>query len=451
MFVTAPSVEALSARVRGAVMSANDPVYEQARRVWNGGIDRRPALIVACQGAADVMATVDFARDHRLPLAVRGGGHSLAGHSTCDGGVLLDCSPMRSVRVDRRARTVRAGAGVLWQEFDHETQAFALATTGGTVGDTGIAGLTLGGGFGWLCGKHGLTIDNLLSVDVVLANGELVTASQTEHPDLFWAVRGGSGNFGVATSFEYRVHPVGPIITGGLVLHPLARAGGMLRFYREFIRSLPDEMVVAAALLTAPDGHRLAAMAVAHCGPLSDGEKAVAPLKAFGEPVMDAIGPLPYVVQQSLFKDAFVPHRRNYWKASFVGDLTDDLIDGAVDHFSRVPSPRSSMLWFPFSGAAARVASDATAYPHRGGIHMGVYSVWSDEGETAANVAWAKQGWDLTRPVTTGGVYVNELGVDEGEDRVRSAFGANYPRLARLKAKYDPDNLFKLNANIAPA
>jgi FAD/FMN-containing dehydrogenase len=451
MSLKAPALDGLRSRVRGDLITPDDGRYEQARGVWNAMIDKRPAVIVSCAGAADVIATVNYARETRLPLAVRGGGHSIAGAGTCDGGVVLDCSRMKSVRVNVARKTARAEPGVLWQEFDHETQAFGLATTGGTVGDTGLAGLTLGGGFGWLSGKYGLTIDNLLSVDVVLADGQLVTASERELPDLFWALRGGSGNFGVATSFEYRLHPVGPTITGGLVLHPLARAGEALRFYREFIQQAPDEVTAAAALVTAPDGRAVAAIAAAHCGPIADGERALAPIKQFGPPVMDAMGPLPYVAQQGLFKDGFLPHLRNYWKADFIRELSDDLIEGAIDHYARTPSPKSAILWFPFGGAAARVAPDATAYPHRRGLHVGVYSIFTDASATRENVAWARAGWDLMQPVSMGGVYVNELGVDESDDRVRSAYGANHSRLAALKAKYDPDNLFRLNANIPPA
>jgi len=451
MSALAPSIGSLRSSFRGALITPGDSSYEKARRVWNGLIDKRPAVIAECAGAADVMATVKFAHDLAMPLAVRGGGHSIGGNSTCDDGVVLDLCRMKGVRVDSVARTARADGGVLWQEFDHETQAFGLATTGGMLGDTGIAGLTLGGGFGWLCRKYGLTIDNLLSVDIVLASGELVTADEHHLADLFWGVRGGSGNFGVVTSFEYRLHQVGPMITGGLVLHPLARAGEMLRFYREFVESIPDELSVAAALLTGPDGQKLGAMVAAHCGSLEDGARAVRPLKEFGPPIMDALGPLPYLAQQSLLKDGYPPSLLNYWKADFINALSDGLISAAVDHFGRTPSPRSAMLWFPFSGAVARVPSDATAYPHRGGIHMGVYSLWTDPAESKPNVDWARQGWELMRPVASGGVYVNELALDESDERIRSAYGTNYRRLAQLKAKYDPENLFRLNANIPPS
>jgi FAD/FMN-containing dehydrogenase len=449
--VSAPSVESFRAQLRGTVILPTDAGYESARRVWNGMIDRRPLLIAVCAGAADVITTVNFARESGLPLAVRGGGHSIAGNGTCDGGVVLDCSRMKSVRVDPGARTARAEAGVLWQEFDHETQAFGLATTGGTVGDTGVAGLTLGGGFGWLGGKHGFTVDNLLSADVVLASGELVTVSAERHPDLFWAIRGGSGNFGVATSFEYRLHPVGPMITGGLVLHPLAAGVDMLRFYRDFVKSVPDELSTAAALLTGPTGHKVAAMAVAHCGSLEEGARAVRPIKEFGAPVMDVIGPMPYLAQQALFKEGFVPGLINYWKADFIREFGDGYIEAIVKHFEAAPSPRSVMLWFPLSGATTRVPADFTAYPHRIGIHAGVYSLWTDPAEDAKNIAWARDGWNIMQPVSTGSVYVNELGVDETDDRIRGSYGINYARLSQLKAKYDPNNLFRLNANIRPA
>jgi FAD/FMN-containing dehydrogenase len=449
---TQPSaLEAFRARLRGTLIAPDDPRYDTARRVWNGLIDKRPQLIVACAGAADVIATVNFARDNHLPLAVRGGGHSIAGNGTCDGGVVLDFSRMKSVRVDPVALTARAEAGVLWEEFDHETQVFGLATTGGTVGDTGLAGLTLGGGFGWLAGKYGLTVDNLLSADVVLASGDLIRVSAEEHPDLFWAIRGGSGNFGVATTFEYKLHKVGPIITGGLVMHPIGRAAEMLRFYRDFIHSAPDELSTAAAFLTGPDGQQMSAIAAAHCGPLDEGARAVQPLKEFGPPVMDALGPLPYVAQQSLFKAGFTPGLLNYWKANVISELSDAYIEAAVGHYRATPSPRSVMLWFPFSGVAARVPPDATAYPHRTGIHAGVYSLFTDPAEADANIAWARDGWSMMQTVTGGAVYVNELGIDDHDDRVRNAYGVNYARLARLKATYDPANLFRLNANIPPA
>ena len=401
--VSAPSVESFRAQLRGAVILPTDPGYESARRVWNGMIDRRPLLIAVCAGAADVITTVNFARESGLPLAVRGGGHSIAGNGTCDGGMVLDCSRMKSVRVDPGARTARAEAGVLWQEFDHETQAFGLATTGGTVGDTGIAGLTLGGGFGWLGGKHGFTVDNLLSADVVLASGELVTVSAERHPDLFWAIRGGSGNFGVATSFNTACM-VGPMITGGLVLHPLAAGVDMLRFYRDFVKTVPDELSTAAALLTGPTGHKVAAMAVRHCGSLEEGARAVRPVKEFGTPVMDVIGPMPYLAQQALFKEGFVPGLINYWKADFIREFSDGYIEAIVKHFEAAPSPRSVMLWFPLSGATTRVPADFTGTPIASAFMPDLFAV--DGSGRGLNIAWARDGWNIMQPVSTGSVYI---------------------------------------------
>jgi FAD/FMN-containing dehydrogenase len=436
---------------RGAVIAPGEAGYEEGRRVWNAGIDKRPALIARPRSAADVMAAVNFARAAGLSIAVRGGAHSVAGRGTCDDGMVIDFADMKAIRVDVSKRTARAEPGLRWCEFDRETQAFGLATTGGTVGDTGIAGLTLGGGFGWLGGKLGMTVDNLIGADVVLADGRLVHASEAENPDLFWAVRGGGGNFGVVTSFEYRLHPVGPMIVGGLIMYPFDRAAEMLRFYRSLLRKAPDELTVAATLLTGPDGQKACAMAAAYMGPIEDGQKAMAPLKQFAPAVLDVLGPIPYLGQQSLLEQAMPPNLLNYWKADFIPDVSDEVAAVAVDAYSRVPSPQSFILFFPIHGAASRVAPEATAYPHRGGIHMGIYSLWTDVSANAPNVAWVRHLWDAIQPFVPGGVYVNELGDDEGDDRVRQAYGANYARLTRIKAAYDPGNLFRLNANIPPA
>jgi len=434
---------------RGELVTPPDAAYEEARGVWNAMVDKRPALIARCTGAADVIAAVDYARENGMPIAVRGGAHNVAGLSTCDGGVVVDLGPMKGIRVDPATRTVHAQPGLRWAEFDHETQAFGLATTGGTNGDTGISGLTVGGGFGWLSGKYGMAVDNLLSADVVIADGSLLKASSHENPDLFWGIRGGSGNFGVVTSFEYRLHPVGPMITGGAVFHPIARVREVIGFYREFIASAPDEVTAYAALLTGPGGP-MAAIAAAHCGTPRDAEQALRPLKEFGPPVQDLIGPIPYVVQQALLDEAMPPRLHNYWKSDFLTGLTDDVIALAADFYARVPSPRSVALFVPINGAAARVPVDATAFPHRGGVMIGIYSLWDDPARTDANVAWARDFWQAVQPFASGGVYVNELAADEGDDRVRIAFGPNYERLAKVKAKYDPSNLFRLNANVRP-
>jgi FAD/FMN-containing dehydrogenase len=435
---------------RGDVITPEDARYDTARRVWNAMIDRRPALIARPRSAVDVIAGVRFARAHGLPIAVRGGAHGIAGRGTCDDGLVIDFCDMKAIRVDPAARTARAEPGVKWTELDRETQAFGLATTGGTVGDTGIAGLTLGGGFGWLEGTCGMAVDNLLGADVVLATGDLVHASEHEHPDLFWGLRGGGGNFGIVTSFEYRLHEVGPMIVGGMVVHPFPKAREVLRFYAEFMRTAPDELVAAAALLTGPDGHTGCGIVVAYNGDLTEGERVVAPLKQFGTPALDIVGPMPYVAQQSLLEAAMPPNLQNYWKAEFVDDLSDGLIDAAVRSFETVPSPMSSVLFFPIRGVASRVAADATAYPHRSGYSAGIYALWRDPAENEANIRWVREAWVGIQPFS-GGVYVNELGDDEGLDRVLSAYGPNYDRLRRVKATYDPENVFCLNANVAPA
>ena len=435
---------------RGDVLTPRDPRYDEARRVWNAMIDRRPALIARPRGAADVIESLQFAKNLNLPLAIRGGGHNIAGRCVCDDGLVIDFADMKGIRVDPAAKTARAEPGLRWTEFDRETQAFGLATTGGTIGDTGIAGLTLGGGFGWLEGKFGMTVDNLLGADVVLADGRLVHASPSQNDDLFWALRGGGGNFGVVTSFEYRLHEVGPAIVGGLVAHPFPRAKEALTFFADFLRGAPDELVAAAVLMTAPDGHKACGIAAAYPGDVAQGERIVAPIKQFGPPVLDVIGPMPYLAQQSLIEAAMPPHVLNYWKAEFLRDASDDVIEVAVDAFSRVPSPMSSILFFPIRGAASRVAPDATAFPHRAGYHVGIYSLWTDPAQNDANIAWVRETWSRIQPFAAGGVYVNELGEDDGADRVRMAYGPNYERLQQIKAKYDPANLFCQTANIAP-
>jgi len=451
MTIRTTALDDLRQRHRGHLITPQDSRYDEARRVWNAMIDRRPAVIARPRGAADVIACVQFARAQSLPIAIRGGGHNIAGRCVCDDGLVVDFADMKGMRVDPVAKTVRAEPGLRWAEFDRETQAFGLATTGGTIGDTGIAGLTLGGGFGWLEGKFGMTVDNLLGADVVLANGRLVHASSHEHSDLFWALRGGGGNFGVVTSFEYRLHEVGPLIIGGLVMHPFPRATEALRFFAEFMRTAPDELVAAAVLLTGPDGNKACGIAVAYPGDLTQGERIVAPLKQFGPPVLDVIGPMPYVAQQSLIDAAMPPNVLNYWKAEFLRDISDVAIERAVDGYSRVASPMSSILFYPIRGAASRVSADATAFPHRTGYHLGIYSLWTDRAQNATNIAWVRETWSAMQPVAAGGVYVNELGDDDGADRVRMAYGLNYDRLQRIKAKYDPDNLFRLTANVLPA
>jgi FAD/FMN-containing dehydrogenase len=450
MLLTGEALQKLRRSHRGDVITPEDERYDQARRVWNAMIDKRPALIARPRTADDVRAAVLFAREHALPVAIRGGAHSIAGRGTCDEGIVIDFADMKAVRVDAPARIATAEPGARWQEFDRETQAHGLATTGGTVGDTGIAGLTLGGGFGWLEGKFGMTVDNLLGAEVVLATGERVRATDTENADLLWALRGGGGNFGVVISFTYRLHEVGPAIIGGLVVHPFARAAEVLTFYNAFMKTAPDELVGAAVLMTAPDGQKACGIAVTYPGDLAEGERIVAPIKQFGPPVLDVIGPMPYLAQQAMLEQAMPPNLLNYWKAEFVSEISDDVIAVAVDAYSRVPSPISSMLFFPIRGAASRVQPTATAFPHRSGYHLGIYSLWNDRAQNAPNIEWVRETWTRMQPHVSGGVYVNELGEDEGADRVAVAYGPNYERLARIKTKYDPENLFCLNANILP-
>ena len=445
------AVRDFAAGLRGPLLRSGDDGYDAARRVWNGMIDRRPALIARCGGVADVMATVRFAREHRLLLAVRGGGHNITGNAVCEGGLMLDLSGMKSVRVDPRARTARAEAGLTWGEYNRETQAFGLASTGGVVSTTGIAGLTLGGGLGWLMGKHGLSCDNLLSADIVTADGQFLTASAEENPDLFWGLRGGGGNFGVATSFEYRLHPVGPVVAG-MVLHPIAKAKEVLRFYRDFARGCPDEALAAAALMTAPDGTPVVAVIVAHIGDLAAGERVVAPVRRFGAPLLDTIAPTSYAQLNTLF-DAAVPYGgvQRYWKSSFLKELGDEMLDIMIARTTKFLSPMSMVLFFHMHGAATRVDRDATAFGLRQDQwDYDVISQWTDPGETARHVEWTREFWNAVEPFATGDVYVNHLDAEEGTTRIRAAYGGHYDRLVALKNKHDPTNLFRLNQNIRP-
>ena len=467
--VTAPShhtalddvaIADLSRHFRGALIRPGDAPYDAERRIWNGAIDRRPALIARCTGAADVRAAVGFARERELVVAVRGGGHNVAGTAVCDGGIVIDLSPMKGMWVDPRARVARAEPGLLWGEFDHETQPFGLATPGGIVSHTGIAGLTLGGGLGWLMRRHGLTADNLLSADVVTADGALVRASTEEHADLFWGLRGGGGNFGIVTSFEYRLHAVGPTVLAGVILHPAARAREVLSFYRDSIASAPDELMTIVVLRMAPPapflpesihGQPVVIIAVCCAGPVEEGERTVAPLRRFGEPLVDLIRPTPYASHQALI-DASVPHGLGYyWKSEYLRPLNDALIDTLVAHAWRAPTPESYAAVFHMGGAVGREDPDGSAFEDRSATHaMTIDGVWSEPAASGACIAWARGFWEAVRPHSTGRVYMNFLG-EEGEDRVRAAYGTTkYERLRALKRKYDPTNFFRMNQNIVP-
>jgi FAD/FMN-containing dehydrogenase len=450
----------LARQFRGELIRASDPPYEAARRVWNGAIDRRPALVARCTGVADVRAAVRFARERQLVVAVRGGGHNVAGTATCDGGIVIDLSPMKGLRVDPVARTARAQPGLLWGEFDRETQVFGLATPGGIVTHTGIGGLTLGGGLGWLMRRYGLTIDNLLSADVVTADGEFLRASADEHADLFWGLRGGGGNFGVVTSFEYRLHLVGPTVLAGVMLHPADRAREVLASYRECVATAPDDLMTIVVLTTAPPapflpasvhGQPVVIIGVCYAGSVDEGEHAIARLRRIGPPLADTIRPTPYVGHQALL-DPGVPHGLGYyWKSEYVAALSDPLIATLAEHAWRAATPESYTIIFHLGGAVAREDPEGSAFEDRRAGHaVNIDAVWSDPGRAPACMGWTRNFWEAIRPYSTGRVYVNFLG-EEGQDRVRAAYGdAKYERLRALKRTYDPTNLFRLNQNIRP-
>ena len=447
-------VEELTAKLRGTLLRPGDSGYDETRRVWNGMIDKRPAAIVRCASAADVMSAVNFARANDLLVSVRGGGHSAAGNAVAEGGLMIDLASMKSIRVNPAAQTARAEGGTKWIDFDRETQAFGLATTGGTNSDTGIAGLTLGGGIGWLAGKYGLTCDNLVSMDIVTADGRLLVASEEENADLFWGLRGGGGNFGVVTSFEYQVHPVGSVLQAGMVMHPFDKAKEVLRFYREFSSSIPDEVNTVGVLLTSPEGMLAAAIAACYNGPLEEGEKALRPLKEFGPPAVDLIQPMPYLAVQTMLDPTFPVGRQYYWKGVLIESISDQLIETLVERFTGVPSPYSVFAFQQLGNSANRVAADATAFSYRNARYdCVIISGWEDPSEEYANIRWARGVYDALMPFSTGATYLNTLGFSEdlAEGRVKEAFLPDtYQRLVALKSKYDPTNLFRLNANIKP-
>lgn len=454
------SIPELASAFRGELICPEDDGYDAARRVWNGMVDRRPAVIARCTGVADVVAAADFARDNDLLVAVRGGGHNVAGNAVCDDGLVIDLSPMNGVRVDPVTQTARAQPGVTWGLFDRETQAFGLATNGGLVSTTGIAGLTLGGGLGWLARKHGTTCDNLLSADVVTAGGDVVTASDAERADLFWGLRGGGGNFGVVTSFEYRLHPVGPQVLAGAVFHPGEDAGKVLRFFRDFVADAPDELTVIAVALSAPPepflpaeahGRLAVALAVCYAGDLDEGERVLRPLRSFGRPLADVVGPMPYATLQSMFDAGHPSGLHNYWKSNYLNELSDEAIDIAVAHAARMESPLSNFSFEHLGGAISRTGEHETAFGHRQVMFdFAILAKWAEPQESDEHISWARDFWQAMEPSASAAVYVNNLG-EEGEDRVRAAYTPErYERLVALKDKYDPDNLFRLNQNIRP-
>jgi FAD/FMN-containing dehydrogenase len=448
------TISQLARTFTGQLLQSVDPGYEEARRVHNGLIDKRPALIARCRGVADIADAVRAARENDLEVAVRGGGHNVAGLSTIDDGLLIDLSPMTGIHVDPKERTARVQGAVTWNLFNRETQLYGLATTGGVISTTGIAGLTLGGGIGWLMGKHALALDNLLSVQLVLADGSAVTANADDNADLFWALRGGGGNFGVAASFEYRLHPVGPIVIGGLTLYPFSAAWDVLRFYRDVTAALPDEFMVFAGLVHAPDGSgtKLAAILLCHCGPLDDGERAARPIKQFGGPVLDGVGAMPYG-QVNAMLDAAAPRGAlNYWKSNFLLGLSDEALRTMIDSFASCPAPMGALFLEHFHGAVTRIGVTDTAFPHRAeGYNLLVISEWMDLKENDTCIAWARSTYAAIQPFMRIDRYVNYLGDDERGEEVVTAYGPNYRRLQQIKAKYDPENFFHMNHNIRPS
>ncbi len=447
------SIEKFQASLRGQVLRPGDNGYDEARMVWNRMVDKHPALIARCTGVADVIQCVQFAREHDLLVSVRGGGHNYAGKSVCDNGLMIDLSCMKGIRVDPVRRTARAEAGLKLGEFDHETQAFGLATTLGINTDTGIAGLTLGGGNGWLGGEFGLACDNLLAVDVVTADGRLVTANTEENTDLFWGMRGAGANLGIVTSFEYRLHPVGPVL-GGMVIYPLSEARKFLRFFHEFSSTAPDQLSTIGLLLAAPDGSPAVAVAACYSGPLDEAKKALKPLRTFSSPLADLIEPRSYVQMQTLFDEAWAPGRLYYNKSSNICDLSDEAIETLVEYARVMPTSLSSIYFQRLHGAASRVPESDTAFPHRHEHYVfGVHPATENPADTEKMKRWAQECWQAMQPFVEPAVYVNALEdyLEEGDQRIREAYEPNYERLVALKTKYDPSNFFHLNQNIPPA
>jgi FAD/FMN-containing dehydrogenase len=442
----------LTARISGSVLDPLDADYDAARAVHNGLVDRKPALIVRCRTTDDVVAALDVARRAGLEVSIRGGGHNVAGRAVTDGGVMIDLAEMKSISVDPGRATATAGGGVLWAELNDAAAEHGLAVTGGVVSTTGIAGYTLGGGLGWLMAKHGLAADNLVAAELVTAEGEILQVDAASHPDLFWALRGGGGNFGVVTSFTYRLHPMQTIV-GGLIAHPLDAAPDLLRFYRDAVAEASDDLTVFAGLVHAPDGSgaKLAALVVFHTGAAAEAERDLEPFETWGSPLVVQVGPMPYPVMNTILDAGYPDGALNYWLSSFTRGLPDELIDVAVERFAAVPSPMSAILLEHFHGAVTRIGPTETAVPHREeGWNLLLPSVWTDPADTEANIAWTRETFAALRPHFGTGRWLNYLGDDQADDAIRAAYGPNYERLLEVKRRYDPDNVFHLNHNITP-
>ena len=449
--ISEAAVEDFRASLHGESLRPGDEAYDGARRVWNAMIDKRPAMIARCNGTADVINSVNFAKEDGLLISVRGGGHNFPGNSVCNDGLMIDLSPMTGVRVDPAARTVRAQGGTKWGAFDHETQAFGLAAPGGTDVDTGIAGLTLGGGIGWLSGSYGLSCDNLVSADVVTADGRSLTASADENPDLFWGLRGGGGNFGVVTSLEYRLHPVGPEVLAGFLVYPFDKVREFFALVNDLTDNMPDELNLITFLNTLPEGgEKVCTILLCYHGPVKEGEKVIRPLREFGPPITDNVRPMSYTDAQKLA--VAPPGRQNYLKSHFVSQVSDGIVDIALDYFDRITSPLSSILFQYLGNAAQRVPGNETAFGHRGALcEWATNAVFLDPGESEVHIRWVRDLASEISPFSLG-EYINQVGTEAeaGEEAIQAAFGDNFQRLAALKQKYDPTNLFSHNQNIRP-
>jgi FAD/FMN-containing dehydrogenase len=453
------AVAQFQSKFRGTLLRPGESGYDEARQIWNAMIDRHPALIARCASVADVIQAVEFARGRGLLVAVRGGGHNIAGNAVCDGGLVIDLSLMRSVRVDPRARRATVEPGATLGDFDREAQAFGLATPLGINSTTGVAGLTLGGGFGWLTRKHGMTVDSLVSADVVTAEAKLVQASEKENADLFWAIRGGGGNFGIATSFEFELHPVGPEVLAGLIVYPFEQARSVLQRYREFVAGIPEDLTVWVVLRKAPPlpflpagvhGKEVVVLAVFHAGDAAAGRPLIEPLRSFGTPHGEHVGVQPYVAWQSAFDPLLTPGARNYWKSHNFATLSDGALSVVIDFAGKLPSSQCEIFLGILGGQAGRVRQDATAYSQRDAkFFLNVHGRWDSAAEDRPVLSWAREFFQAAAPYATGGVYINFL-TQEETDRIQAAYGPNYDRLVAVKNKYDPMNLFRLNQNIRP-
>jgi len=454
------AIETLKTKVRGDVLVPGDPGYEDSRTVWNGMIDRKPAVVLKCRGVADVVAGVDFARTNGVPLTMKGGGHNIAGLAVCDGGIMLDMALMRGVWVDPVARVAHAQPGCILGDVDRETQLHGLAAVLGFVSETGVAGLTLGGGFGYLTRRHGWACDNVASMQVVTADGRVVRASASENADLFWGLCGGGGNFGVVTDIEYKLHPVGPEVMAGAVAWRGEDAPAVLDMFQEFMKTAPPEFACAVAMRKAPPapwlpadmhGKLIVALFVIHTGSVEEGKKIIAPIKAFGSPIGDIAQPRPYVQHQSILDPTQPQGRRYYWKSDYLSGFAPGMLEKFIAHANRIPSPHSAILLFPIDGVLNELPSDHSAVGNRdASVVLNVTSSWEDAADDGVNIEWTRAAWEDMREFSTGGTYINFQTEDEGDDRIRAAYGKNYDRLVQVKTKWDPENLFSMNKNIAP-